>query len=232
MTTPAGDLVLQRLTKAYPLPDGGALTILHELDLTVPAGETVAIVGPSGSGKSTLLNLIGTLDQPTSGTIHLGQTEVTSLRGQSLAEFRARALGFVFQDHHLLPQLTAIENVLVPTLASRPTADANARASALLDRVGLSERRDSFPSRLSGGERQRVAIARALINRPQLLLADEPTGNLDQDTGASVISLLLELAADQGATVMMVTHNPEQAARCQRTLRLREGRLVPQGAPA
>ncbi|NPV47924.1 MAG: ABC transporter ATP-binding protein [Armatimonadetes bacterium] len=232
MTTPAGDLVLQRLTKAYPLPDGGALTILHELDLTVPAGETVAIVGPSGSGKSTLLNLIGTLDQPTSGTIHLGQTEVTSLRGQSLAEFRARALGFVFQDHHLLPQLTAIENVLVPTLASRPTADANARASALLDRVGLSERRDSFPSRLSGGERQRVAIARALINRPQLLLADEPTGNLDLDTGASVISLLLELAADQGATVMMVTHNPEQAARCQRTLRLREGRLVPQGAPA
>lgn len=232
MTTPAGDLVLQRLTKAYPLPDGGALTILHELDLTVPAGETVAIVGPSGSGKSTLLNLIGTLDQPTSGTIHLGQTEVTGLRGQSLAEFRSRALGFVFQDHHLLPQLTAIENVLVPTLASRPTADANARARALLDRVGLSERRDSFPSRLSGGERQRVAIARALINRPQLLLADEPTGNLDQDTGASVISLLLELAADQGATVMMVTHNPEQAARCQRTLRLREGRLVPQGAPA
>lgn len=230
MTTPAGDLVLRRLTKVYPLPDGGALTILHELDLTVPAGETVAIVGPSGSGKSTLLNLIGTLDQPTSGTIHLGQTEVTSLRGQSLAEFRARALGFVFQDHHLLPQLTALENVLVPTLASRPTTDANARARALLDRVGLSERRDSFPSRLSGGERQRVAIARALINRPQLLLADEPTGNLDQDTGASVISLLLELAADQGATVIMVTHNPEQAARCQRTLRLREGHLAPQGA--
>lgn len=229
MTTPAGDLVLQRVTKAYRLPDGGALTILHELDLTVTAGETVAIVGPSGSGKSTLLNLIGTLDQPTSGTIRLGETEVTGLRGQPLAEFRARALGFVFQDHHLLPQLTALENVLVPTLASRPAADANARAKALLDRVGLGSRRDQFPSRLSGGERQRVAIARALINTPRLLLADEPTGNLDPETGASVISLLLELAADEGATVMMVTHNPEQAARCGRTLRLRAGRLVPEG---
>ena len=232
MTTSAGDLVLQRVTKAYPLPDGGALTILHELDLTVAAGETVAVVGPSGSGKSTLLNLIGTLDEPTSGTIRLGQTEVTSLSGRPLAEFRARALGFVFQDHHLLPQLTALENVLVPTLASPPAADAQSRAGSLLDRVGLAERCDSFPSRLSGGERQRVAIARALINRPQLLLADEPTGNLDQDTGASVISLLLEMAADQGATVMMVTHNPQQAARCRRTLRLGEGRLMPEGATA
>ena len=225
-------LVLDHVTKTFALPDGASLTILHDLSLAMAGGETVAIVGPSGSGKSTLLNLIGTLDQPTSGTIHLGGTAISALRGQNLCAFRAQDLGFVFQDHHLLPQLSALENVLVPTLARAVTREAEERAVQLLAQVGLADRANAFPGKLSGGERQRVALARALINAPQLLLADEPTGNLDHDTGAEVVSLLLALAAAPGVTVIMVTHNLEHAARCGRMLQLQDGQLVAPEAAA
>jgi ABC-type lipoprotein export system ATPase subunit len=193
----------------------------------VAEGETVAITGPSGSGKSTLLNLIGALDAPTSGEVRLGETVVTALTGHDLARFRASRVGFVFQEHHLLPQLTATENVLLPTLALAGAGDREAWAATLLERLGLAERADAFPAQLSGGERQRVALARALVNGAKLLLCDEPTGNLDAEVGALVVGLLLELARDQGATVLMVTHNAAHAERFGRSLRLAEGRLWP-----
>jgi lipoprotein-releasing system ATP-binding protein len=178
-----------------------------------------------------LLNIIGSLDKPTSGTVRLGETDVVALEGKALATFRATQVGFVFQDHHLLPQLTALENVLLPTL---PAGGGNksAEAMALLERVGVAHRADAFPSKMSGGERQRVAIARALINGAKLLLCDEPTGNLDRDTGTGVVELFLELAAQQGVTVIMVTHNVGHAARFAHTLELRAGALVPLGAVA
>ena len=226
MTEASGDsLALDQVTRRFATPEGGELSVLDGVSCEVEAGATVAIVGPSGSGKSTLLNLIGALDRPTSGTVRLGNTDVTALEGRRLAAFRASRVGFVFQDHHLLPQLSALENVLLPTLALDGRGDGEARARELLERVGLTERQQAFPAQLSGGERQRVAIARALINRPGLLLCDEPTGNLDRQTGAAVVSLLLELAAQQGVTVLMVTHNLEQAARFGRCLELQDGRL-------
>ena len=217
------ELVLERVSKTYPTP-AGPLTVLREVSLTVPPGRTVAIVGPSGSGKSTLLHLIGSLDQPTSGSVRLGETEVGELRGRELAQYRSRRVGFVFQDHHLLPQLTALENVLLPTLAGGDRRQAPTRARELLERVRLAERMTAFPARLSGGERQRVAVARALINGAGLLLGDEPTGNLDAETGGEVLDLLLELAG-QGITVLMVTHNLDHAARFSRAYVLREGHL-------
>jgi ABC-type lipoprotein export system ATPase subunit len=225
-------LAVENLVKRYGNGDS-AITVLDGLSLNVAAGEAVAIVGPSGSGKSTLLNLIGSLDQPTSGTVRLGQVEVTALQGSALAEFRATRVGFVFQDHHLLPQLTATENVALPALA--PGADrreAQARARQRLEQVGLTARQEAFPAQLSGGERQRVALARALINSPLLLLCDEPTGNLDRERGAQIVSLLLDLAAAQGVTVLMVTHNLEHASRFGRVLQLRDGRLFPTAPPS
>ncbi len=227
MTGPGERLVLDRVTKQFQGQDGETLSILHEVSCEVQPAETVAIVGPSGSGKSTLLNLIGGLDRPDGGTITLGDENVGQLEGKALAAFRATRVGFVFQDHHLLPQLTALENVLMPTLALDGTGDANERAEELLERVGLTGRRDAFPSQMSGGERQRVALARALINGAQLLLCDEPTGNLDRQTGANVISLLAELAAGHGVTVLMVTHNVAHAARLARCLELVDGTLTP-----
>lgn len=231
MTAP-GALVARDLVKQY---DGETpLTILNGLSLHVAPGETVAIVGPSGSGKSTLLNILGSLDRPTAGTVHLGEIEVSALQGRALAEFRATRVGFVFQDHHLLPQLTATENVALPTLAPGANrAEALARARRRLGEVGLEARREAFPAQLSGGERQRVAIARALINNPALLLCDEPTGNLDRERGAQVVSLLLGLAGAEGVTVLMVTHNLEHASRFGRQLELRDGRLFsPLTSPA
>ena len=225
-------LILSAVSKSYDGPRG-TTPILRDISLTVPAGEAVAIVGPSGSGKSTLLNIIGSLDKPSSGSVKLNDLEITALAGTALASFRAARVGFVFQDHHLLPQLTAQENVVLPSLALHGGVKAEARARELLERMGVAHRAEAFPAQMSGGERQRVAIARALLNGAQLLLCDEPTGNLDRDAGANITALFLELAR-QGVTVLMVTHNLELAARFSRCLELREGQLHPaiQGAPA
>lgn len=221
----AGQLTVSGLWKRYDRP------ILTDLALEVAPGETVAIVGPSGSGKSTLLHIIGSLEAPDAGSVCLGDCMVTALTGAALAAYRASAVGFVFQDHHLLPQLTVLENVLLPTLLAR-SEESGATARALLARLGIVERASEFPARISGGERQRAAVARALINRPRLLLCDEPTGNLDADSGAAMIALLLETARVQGVTVLMVTHNLAHAARFDRGLVLRDGRLAPaEGMP-
>lgn len=220
-------LVLRELTKRFPRPDGPDLTVLDGVSCTIAQSETVAIVGPSGSGKSTLLNLVGALDTPTSGQVLLGSTDVTALAGSALARFRASSVGFVFQDHHLLPQLSAVENVLLPALALDGGGRDEVWAREIMGRIGLGGRADVFPAQLSGGERQRVALARALVNGAELLLCDEPTGNLDAETGATVVTLLLELAHEQGATVLVVTHNVEQARRLSRSLELRDGRLSP-----
>jgi lipoprotein-releasing system ATP-binding protein len=202
------------------------LVVLKDVSFDLGAGETVSITGPSGAGKSTLLNIVGSLDKPTAGSVTLGETEVTALEGDALAEFRSRRVGFVFQDHHLLPQCSAIENVLLPTLALPPsTRNGSNRARELLERVGLKDRLHSFPAQLSGGERQRVAIARALVNGPPLLLCDEPTGNLDPETSAEIGALFLELARERGVMLIVVTHNLEFARLFGRCLELRAGTL-------
>lgn len=219
-------LVVEAVSKSFNTP-AGRLQVLRDVNLQAWPGDTVAIVGPSGSGKSTLLNIIGSLDPPSSGTVTLGNTTVTSLRGRDLAQFRARRVGFIFQDHHLLPQLSAFENVLLPSLALHGSRRAERRARELLERMGVAPRAEAFPARLSGGERQRVAAARALVNGAGLLLCDEPTGNLDRESGANLVSLLIELAAQEGVIVLMVTHNEQQAARFERCLLLRDGALNP-----
>jgi len=226
MATSAEALVVDAVSKTFETP-AGRTQVLREVNLQAWPGDTVAIAGPSGSGKSTLLNIIGSLEPPTSGTVTLGETSVTSLRGRELADFRARRVGFVFQDHHLLPQLTALENVLLPALAAGGSRRSEYRARELLERVGVAHRADAFPARLSGGERQRVAAARALVNGAGLLLCDEPTGNLDRETGANLVGLLIELAAQDGVIALMVTHNEQQAARFERCLLLRDGALEP-----
>lgn len=225
MTEAGRRLVVEALVMEYATP-AGPNRVLDGAALTAEPAETVAILGPSGSGKSTLLNIIGSLDRPTSGTVRLGEIDVTALDGPALAAFRAREVGFIFQDHHLLPQLTAIENVALPALAAGTTDGAADRARALLERMGVGGRAEAFPAELSGGERQRVAAARALINGARLLLCDEPTGNLDRETGARLVEMLRELASD-GVTVLMVTHNTEQAALLDRRLLLRAGALAP-----
>ena len=222
---PAALLRVEKLCKAYPSADGTRITILADVSLEACCGETVAIVGPSGSGKSTLLNIIGSLEQPDSGAVWVEETDVTQLSGPALAQYRASRVAFVFQDHHLLPQLTARENVMLPSLAEGAAPVSAEAALHLLDSVGLAARADAFPARLSGGERQRVALARALVNSPALLLCDEPTGNLDEDTGAEVVALLSSLAEERKTTVLMVTHNLTHAAGFARRLRLREHRL-------
>jgi lipoprotein-releasing system ATP-binding protein len=202
--------------------------VLRGVDLAVEPGERVAIVGPSGSGKSTLLHLLGTLDRPDAGEVEIAGQPVSELAGARLAAFRNRTIGFVFQFHQLLPDFTALENVMLPgRIAGRGPAEVEARARGLLDEVGLSERLDHFPGELSGGERQRVALCRALVLEPPLLLADEPTGNLDPASGDAVFGLLLELQARHGTTAVVVTHNPEIARRCARILQLTEGVLEP-----
>ena len=220
-----GGLILSGIGKKYP-GAGGETTILDGIDLTVAPGETLAIIGPSGSGKSTLLNLIGALDHPSAGTIRLGKADITALNGEALSAYRSRLVGFVFQDHHLLPQLTATENVLIPALAARRAAEAEGRAVELLRRMGVEHRADAFPAQMSGGERQRVAVARALINAPQLLLCDEPTGNLDAENASGVVDLFLEIARSDNVTVLMVTHNQEQARRFGRCMELKQGKLT------
>ncbi|MFV2068093.1 MAG: ABC transporter ATP-binding protein [Pirellulales bacterium] len=216
------------VTKAYPTR-GEPVEVLRGVSLTLDAGENLAIVGPSGSGKTTLLSIIGTLDPPTSGTVRLDGQDPFTLDEPQLAAFRNHRIGFVFQDHHLLPQCSALENVLLPTIAEGPaSAESQERARWLLERVQLAHRLAHRPSELSGGERQRVALARALVQNPQLVLADEPTGNLDPSTAAVVGQLLAELQADQDWILITVTHNRELAERFARRATLDNGRLVPE----
>ena len=220
------DLNVENITKQFPT-SGEPLVVLRGVSLQLLTGENMAIVGPSGSGKSTLLHVIGTLDRPTSGNILFYGTDPFDLDEPQLARFRNRQIGFVFQDHHLLPQLSVLENVLVPALAAGNIEDHdNRRARLLLDRVGLYQRLNHRPAELSGGERQRVAIARALLKQPRLLLADEPTGNLDRTTARAVADLLLELQQHERSMMMIVvTHSLSLADRLQRRMELDDGQL-------
>jgi lipoprotein-releasing system ATP-binding protein len=231
MESPGLLLRLTHVTKRYDAPDkAGALAILNDISLDLTRGESLAIVGPSGSGKSTLLQIIGTLDRPTSGSVSLNGQDLSVLDDQQLADVRNSQIGFVFQSHYLLPQCTVLENVLVPTLptdGAAPRDGASARAERLLKRVGLGERMAHRPGELSGGERQRVAVVRALINRPPLLLADEPTGSLDQTSARDLGQLLLELNREEGVSLIVVTHARELAQRMVRVLELKQGHLVP-----
>jgi ABC-type lipoprotein export system ATPase subunit len=222
-------LALTDVAKDYGVPEmPGHIQVLRSLSLTLAAGKTLAIVGPSGCGKSTLLNLMGTLDKPTSGRIELMGQDLTVLNEVGLARIRNQQIGFVFQMHHLLPQCTVLENVLIPTLAF-PNADEwesqRQRATELLEKVDLTSCIDRRPGELSGGQRQRVAVARALINRPQLLLADEPTGSLDQDTARSVMDLLLALNQAEDVSLVVVTHARDLARHFEPIYTLRDGRL-------
>ena len=203
----------------------GPLTILHPTSFTIPAGRVVAITGPSGSGKSTMLGLMSGLDAPTTGQILLDGVDITALGEEALARLRGERVGIVFQFFHLLPSLTAYENILVP-MEIAGAAGAAARARDLLAEVGLAERGHHYPSQLSGGEQQRVAIARAIANDPPILLADEPTGNLDTTTGQHIIELLVTMRRSRGRTLVLVTHDPELANLADETLMMRDGRVV------
>jgi lipoprotein-releasing system ATP-binding protein len=213
------------IVKSYDV-GGSALTILRDLDLEVAAGEMVAIMGASGVGKSTLLHVLGGLDHPDSGSVTIGDADLTGMADADRVAFRNRKVGFVFQFHHLLPEFSAIENVEMPMrIARMPGAEARPRADELLRRVGLGERLTHRPGMLSGGEQQRVAVARALVMTPEVLFADEPTGNLDEHTADSLHALLREMHAAYGLTSIIATHNPRLAAACDRVLRLESGQL-------
>jgi putative ABC transport system ATP-binding protein len=214
----------ERLTKKVSSPEG-ELTILDSVTLGVPQGHTAAIVGPSGAGKSTLLALLAGLDEPTAGKVWLNGAELTALDEDGRASLRNREVGFVFQSFHLLPSLTAIENVLLP-LELASTANASPRARQALVDVGLEHRLRHYPKQLSGGEKQRVAIARAFVTGPSLLFADEPTGNLDNKTGAKILDLLFDLNKAAGTTLVLVTHDLDAARRCQHMIELEGGRVV------
>ena len=219
-------LEVSNLSKVYPAP-GGQLSVLSNVSIAMQRGESASIMGPSGSGKSTLLYILGALESPTSGQVFLDGDDPFTLEPRALAEFRNRAIGFVFQDHLLLPQCNVLENVLLPTLVGNPLPDGHARARDLLDRVGLSERLDYRPAELSGGEKQRVALARALIRHPPLVLCDEPTGNLDRESADTVASLLLTLHREQQTVLVVVTHNQTIADRFTQKLELRGQQLLP-----
>ncbi len=227
-----GDIaVIELRDVSKTVPSGaGTLTILHPTDLVIPVGRVVAVVGASGSGKSTLLGLIAGLDAPSTGSIVIDAVDITMLGEDALARLRGSRIGFVFQSFHLLPSLTAYENVLVP-IEIAGGKDPARRARALLAEVGLSDRGHHYPSQLSGGEQQRVAIARALANDPPILLADEPTGNLDSATGRQVIDLLLEIHRSRRTTFVLVTHDPEIAAIADLIVTLRDGRVVSERRP-
>jgi lipoprotein-releasing system ATP-binding protein len=217
-------LEAQQITKTYDSP-AGPLTVLSDVSFALDAGEAAAIMGPSGSGKSSLLYVLGGLEPPTTGVLRVGDQNPYALDGHALARFRNRQVGFVFQDHCLLPQCSVLENVLVPTLVGDPDTSASERARDLLHHVGLAERLDHRPAALSGGEKQRVALARALIRQPQLLLCDEPTGNLDADSADRVADLLLKLHAHQRSVLIVVTHSQALASRFSRRWRIERGRL-------
>jgi lipoprotein-releasing system ATP-binding protein len=221
-------LVVTNLSKDYPTRSG-PLSVLRGVGFSLSRGESLAVMGPSGSGKSTLLHILGTLDTPTSGIVRIEDTDPFTLAEPELAAFRNRRIGFVFQDHHLLPQCSVLENVLVPTLVSRETkpAETEAYARQLLDRVGLGGRLDHRPAELSGGERQRVAVARALVLRPVLLLADEPTGNLDRKNAQADGELLFELHRQENTILVVVTHSSELARLFPKRSEVNDGTLVP-----
>ena len=220
-------IVAEGLGKTYS-SGGRPLPVLRDVDLRIPAEAFVAILGPSGSGKTTLLGLLAGLDEPTTGRVRLDGVDLTAITEDERAEFRVQNVGFVFQTFHLLPTLTALENVLVPLelLGDRPPRELRERAAGLLDRVGLAGRLDHYPSQLSGGEQQRVALARAFANRPRILFADEPTGNLDQETGARVIELMEDLNREARTTLVLVTHDLALASRAHRIVTLADGRVV------
>jgi lipoprotein-releasing system ATP-binding protein len=219
---------VKNLTKVYP-HSGRDINVLRGLNFELRPGEVASVVGASGVGKSTLLHVLGTLDTPTSGTIMFDGVNVTAMGPTRLAEFRNNEIGFVFQFHHLLPEFTALENAMMPGLINRlPRATAAERATAMLRRLGLAERLTHRPGELSGGEQQRVALARALLLRPRLLLADEPTGNLDTKTGREMHELFFELNRELEMTILIVTHNDELAARTPRKLRMADGLIVEQ----
>jgi putative ABC transport system ATP-binding protein len=220
----AGELVASNLGKRVRLPDH-ELTILDGVSFTIAAGEAVAVVGASGSGKSTLLSLLAGLDVPSTGSVSLDGLVLSTLDEDGRARIRGEKVGFVFQSFQLLPALTALENVMLP-LELRGDRETSAPARAILERVGLGERLEHYPRQLSGGEQQRVALARAFVAGPSLLFADEPTGNLDTETGRAIIDLLFELNAQSGTTLVLVTHDERLAERCSRILRLDSGRLV------
>jgi lipoprotein-releasing system ATP-binding protein len=218
---------LQGVRKAFNLGQPSEVEVLHGIDLDLRAGEFCAVIGPSGSGKSTLLNLIGLLDRPTAGQLAVCGQQTTALDDAALTRLRGRSIGFVFQYHHLIGAFTAVENVMMPMLgdAGFPTSGMRERALALLQSVGLSHRANNLATHLSGGEQQRVAVARSLAMQPAVLLADEPTGNLDTQSAEVVFSLLREVNREHGTAVLFVTHNPALAARCDRTLEVVDGRI-------
>jgi putative ABC transport system ATP-binding protein len=211
------------ITKVYTV-DHRDITVLNQVSLEVDVGEFVVITGSSGSGKTTLLTLISGLDQPSSGQVFIDHQDITGASEDDLAPFRNRIIGFVFQSYHLVPSMTALENIMFPAeLLGDPNAAK--KAHELLERIGLEERADNLPSQLSGGEKQRISLCRAMINRPKLLFADEPTGNLDTENGEKMLTQLVELKSEQGATLILVTHNPEIAQAADRVLTLKDGRL-------
>lgn len=219
------ELVVQHLGKIFPTRSE-PLVVLRDVSLSLSGGQNAAILGPSGSGKSTLLFIVGTLDAPSGGSVRLSGVDPFSLNEKQLAEFRNRNVGFVFQDHYLLPQLTVLENVLIPAMAEgSPSAEIVARAKNLIGRVGLGERMEHRPAELSGGERQRVGVARALLLKPQLVLADEPTGNLDRKSAAAIGELLIEMQREEKTMLLVVTHSLELAQRFERRYEIDDGRL-------
>ena len=218
--------MIQLYKVSRTVPSGAeSLTILHPLDLTIPDGQFIAVIGPSGSGKSTLLGLIAGLDYPSSGTIEIDGRDITNMNEDQLAILRSQKVGIVFQAFHLVPSLTAFENVVVPMEIAN-LADPEQRASQLLEDVGLKQRAHHYPSQLSGGEQQRVAIARAFANNPSILLADEPTGNLDTQNGRLIFDLLIKMNRNRGTTLLLVTHEMDLAEHADRQIHLREGRIV------
>ena len=215
------------LTKSFQMA-GLELTVLKSINLTIAQGEILAIVGASGAGKSTLLHILGTLDRPTSGTVLFEGQDLFQLSDQKQAEFRNRRIGFVFQFHHLLPEFTALENVCLPAyIQNRSAQDAQAEATSLLKDVGLEHRMNHKPGELSGGEQQRVAVARALIQQPNLVLADEPTGNLDTHTGDALFTLMRTLNRSRGITFVIVTHNEKLSAQADRIIHMEDGQIIP-----
>ncbi len=222
-------LELKNISKKYEIPSGeGHTTVLRDISLQIIQGESVAVVGPSGSGKSTLLNIIGALDKPTSGVVTFAGKDLADLDDSELSRIRNREIGFVFQLHHLLPQCTVFENVLIPTIPlglKKGDEDVRDRAKNLLERVGLEKHKDYFPAQLSGGEMQRVAVIRALINRPKLILADEPTGSLDRESSENLGQLLVKVNKEEGTTLITVTHSIELARLMDKVFKLRDGML-------